>query len=72
MQCAWVCRVLLPRVLRPTPLVCLPLPLQVGTEVPGLWGRRVCRPTAQACDAELAKALWVKTEETIAAARARA
>lgn len=50
----------------------IPSSSQVGSEVPGLWGRRVCAPSKQATDGELAKALWVATEEAIAAALARA
>lgn len=43
---------------------------QVGAEAPGIWGRRVCAPTPLATDAQLATALWAKTEELIAAALA--
>ena len=43
---------------------------QVGTEVPGPWGRRMCAPTPLAQDGEVARALWEKTEEMIAAALA--
>lgn len=42
---------------------------QVAAEVPGRWGRRTCAPTPLATDAALARALWEKTEELIAAAR---
>lgn len=45
---------------------------QVGAEVPGLWGRRCCAPSALATDGDLARALWDKTEELIAAALAAA
>lgn len=47
------------------------LPPKIGSEVPGLWGKRFCAPNKQARDGELARALWEKTEETIAAALAR-
>ena len=38
---------------------------QVGATAGGFWGRRMCRPSKLATDAELAKQLWVKTEVLI-------
>ena len=38
---------------------------QVGATAGGFWGRRMCHPSKLATDAELAKQLWVKTEELI-------
>ncbi|PSC68042.1 short-chain dehydrogenase reductase SDR [Micractinium conductrix] len=44
---------------------------QVGSEVPGVWGRRCCHPSALARDGQLARGLWEKTEAAIAAALAK-
>lgn len=41
---------------------------QVGSQAGGLWGRRMCHPSALARDGELARGLWEKTEQIIAAA----
>jgi len=44
---------------------------QVGRDARGYWGRRFCHPSALARDGDLARQLWEKTEEMIAAALKR-
>ncbi|KAI3425019.1 hypothetical protein D9Q98_008401 [Chlorella vulgaris] len=41
---------------------------QVGSDVPGIWGRRFCAPSKLARDGELARELWEQTEKMIQAA----